>query len=70
MYQEAANQHNKNPQKISVDAVTSIIGPNFIPKYLGYRATANPAVSFLYAGAVKFFFLTMSKLAVVSGLTN
>ncbi|XP_063692372.1 dual oxidase 2-like isoform X2 [Bolinopsis microptera] len=58
-------------QKISVDAVISIIGPGFIPEYMGYRATANPAVSFLYAGAVKFFFLTMmSDIIYVSNPTN
>ena len=31
------------------------------PSYKAYNPDKNPAVSFLYAGAVKFFFLTLRK---------
>ncbi|KAL5272003.1 hypothetical protein ACHWQZ_G000262 [Mnemiopsis leidyi] len=46
-------------QKVSLDAIAAIIDPDTLHEYRGYNASADPAISFLYAGAVRYFFLTM-----------
>ena len=44
-------------QKITFDALETLLGP--LPPYQHYKPSLNPGISFLYAGAVQFFFLTM-----------
>ena len=46
-------------QKVTFDALETLVGPGKIPPYQHYRPSHNPGISFLYAGAVQFFFLTM-----------
>ena len=47
-------------QKVTMDAVNEVVGGE-VPPYTHYTPAVNPAVNFLYAGAVKYFFLTMGQ---------